>query len=89
MVDGRSTYSRTSHSSIRASSTTAGYKIKMERGPSGDPLLRFVAKGDNQCQSNGTLKSLSSDRSLQQRDTRHNSNNFLVIHIKDQDEYEY
>ncbi|XP_052796670.1 adipokinetic hormone/corazonin-related peptide receptor variant I-like [Mya arenaria] len=82
-MEGRSIYSRTSRSSLCAStaSTGPGLKIRMEKIPSGDTVIRFSVRG-----CNGKGKGTDGAKiGYGKRDSRHNVNNFLVLHMKGQE----
>jgi len=82
-MEARSIYSRTSRSSMCASSTSTepGVRIKMEKVPSGDTIIRFSVKG----YSSERTGAQRSRNGYEKRDSKHNVNNFLVVHMKGHD----
>ncbi|XP_060601483.1 adipokinetic hormone/corazonin-related peptide receptor variant I-like [Ruditapes philippinarum] len=79
---GRSMYSKTTLSSMRSPSTanSSGLKIKMQTIPSDDSVCKFIVKTDHANHPNNGL--CTPMRNPQIRDCRQNSNNFLVVHMK-------
>ncbi|KAH3841735.1 hypothetical protein DPMN_115210 [Dreissena polymorpha] len=87
VMEGRSLYSRTSHSSLHPTTNHMGpgLRIKMEKKNSGDTVIRFSVQGNRRDTSSSSSESKSSRNGYGQRDSRHNVNNFLVVHMKGQD----
>lgn len=76
-TERRSFYSRTTNSSFRASTTSSGgLKLKKDKVPCGEKVIRFPVRKPTQ--ENSPKRNGYDGK----RDDRHNVNNFLVVHMK-------